>query len=168
MVISLENKERILYFDLAKYVAMCLVVIGHSYFLTLGWQSQLRAVIYSFHMPLFFFISGYFAVRSFSRPFLSFIKQKTIQFILPTISCILVSCILLYVWGNRDFLRDEIVGGVWFLKVLFVCYLLCFLVWKTGLKYGGGITSDSIIPHSLWRNIKTEFYVSILLYRHSL
>ena len=52
-----SHKERILFFDLAKYVAISLVVIGHSYLLTIGWGSNLRSIIYSFHMPLFFFIT---------------------------------------------------------------------------------------------------------------
>lgn len=50
--------QRIEYLDNAKYIAIILMVIGHCY-----WKESvpyMNKVIYSFHMPLFFLISGYF------------------------------------------------------------------------------------------------------------
>lgn len=47
-------KKRIEYIDIAKGIGIILMVLGHS----LGEDSSLRAFIYLFHMPLFFFISG--------------------------------------------------------------------------------------------------------------
>lgn len=45
---------RINYFDIAKGLAMFCVIAGH------GGVSQVNAFVFSFHMPLFFLISGYF------------------------------------------------------------------------------------------------------------
>ena len=42
------------YLDLAKAVGMLCVLIGHSFI-----SEKINTVIYAFHMPLFFFISGY-------------------------------------------------------------------------------------------------------------
>lgn len=69
-------KQRILYLDLVKFIAITLVCIGHSYPLTIGNESYFRSVIYSFHMPLFMLICGYFSISSFSKTFKVFLKQK--------------------------------------------------------------------------------------------
>lgn len=48
------TKERIHYFDLAKGIGIILVVLGHLEFISM----PLRYFIVSFHMPMFFIISG--------------------------------------------------------------------------------------------------------------
>ena len=49
-------KKRIEYIDIAKGVAIILVLLGHIETCPAG----LKSSIYSFHMPLFFILSGYF------------------------------------------------------------------------------------------------------------
>lgn len=57
---------RLIELDIAKGIGIILVVLGHSFLLPGPTEtsnlflSTLRMTIYSFHMPLFFFISGYF------------------------------------------------------------------------------------------------------------
>ena len=48
--------NRIVYIDIIKGIAIILVIMGH----VLSDPSLLRNAIYTFHMPLFFIISGYF------------------------------------------------------------------------------------------------------------
>lgn len=48
-------EHRIGYIDIAKGIGILLVYIGHC---DLDYKSNLFLWIYSFHMPLFFFISG--------------------------------------------------------------------------------------------------------------
>lgn len=48
------TSRRIVAYDMAKGIGIILVVIGHA--LTMG--EYARAFVYSFHMPLFFIISG--------------------------------------------------------------------------------------------------------------
>jgi len=127
---EIKHRERIPYFDLAKFVAIMFVVIGHSYLLTIGYTSLLREIIYSFHMPLFMIISGFFAHGSLSRPLIPLVKRKTVQLLLPVVSCTLLSIIFLYLCGNKTFVRDEIVGCVWFLKTLFLCYFIAYFSLK--------------------------------------
>ena len=51
-----SKKVRDTYIDIAKGIGMLLVIYGH-----LAERSDfLRIIIYSFHMPLFFIISGYY------------------------------------------------------------------------------------------------------------
>ncbi|MFD4560280.1 acyltransferase family protein [Streptomyces sp. NPDC058469] len=62
-----QTKQRDAFFDNAKYLAILLVAIGHSWEPLKGDSRVLQGlymVVYSFHMPAFIVISGYFS-RSF-------------------------------------------------------------------------------------------------------
>ena len=50
----MDNYKRINWIDQAKGIGILLVVIGH-----MNIPQDLSKIIFSFHMPLFFFISGY-------------------------------------------------------------------------------------------------------------
>ena len=54
--------ERNIIFDAIKAFAIGLVVYGHSiqYLSGCTWDNEIFRIIYTFHMPLFFMISGYF------------------------------------------------------------------------------------------------------------
>ncbi|MBQ9274851.1 MAG: acyltransferase family protein [Succinivibrio sp.] len=52
-----HNKTRVDWLDLAKFIGMILVIVGHS-LEPGGGQSLPRGIIFSFHMPLFFLLSG--------------------------------------------------------------------------------------------------------------
>ena len=52
---SAKSNKRIEIFDIAKGIAIILVVIAH-----LGIPEFWRKFIFLFHMPFFFFIAGYF------------------------------------------------------------------------------------------------------------
>jgi len=61
----LSMKKRAYCFDNLKCILIFLAVLGHL--LTLspewgGWNESLYRLIYSFHMPVFLFITGWFAV----------------------------------------------------------------------------------------------------------
>ena len=77
-------RDRLHWVDYAKGIGIFLVVVGHvlrglvnSSILE---ESKLLGFvdrwIYGFHMPLFFFISGLFVVRSLSKPFKDFLLDK--------------------------------------------------------------------------------------------
>ena len=54
--------KRIEWIDIAKGIGIILVVIGH-----ISQIEVLNDIIYSFHMPLFFIISGYLYKRKFYK-----------------------------------------------------------------------------------------------------
>ena len=54
----MENKKRIDYVDAAKGIAILLVVFAHCHHM--NEIPRLGNLIYSFHMPLFFIVSGFF------------------------------------------------------------------------------------------------------------
>ncbi|HNQ95070.1 MAG TPA: acyltransferase family protein, partial [Anaerolineales bacterium] len=64
--------KRIEYIDIARGIGILLVVLAHNDF---GFISQYGyQVIYSFHMPLFFLLSGYFIKTNIS--FFEFFKKR--------------------------------------------------------------------------------------------
>lgn len=69
-------KQRILYLDVVKCVAILLACIEHAYNLTLGKSSGVREIIYFFHMPLFMIVSGCFSINAYNQEFVSFVKKK--------------------------------------------------------------------------------------------
>jgi polysaccharide biosynthesis protein PslL len=71
--------KRIEYLDIAKGIGILLVVLGHNDFEVISLFVQ--RLIYSFHMPLFFFLSGYFI--SASVPFFDFFKKRFHALIKP-------------------------------------------------------------------------------------
>ena len=131
-------KERIAYWDVAKAVAIFLVVWGHclqnlttdsSYWLT----DRVSQCIISFHMPLFMMISGYFAYSSLRKPLWDVMKKKAIQLLLPSVSWFLIVSVLAMVLHRAfTFERIEMIGvsmlsSYWFLKSLFMCYLVAMI-----------------------------------------
>ena len=64
--------KRIGYLDIARGIGILLVVLGHNDFEVISVFA--RQIIYSFHIPLFFFLSGYFIDTSI--PFFDFFKKR--------------------------------------------------------------------------------------------
>lgn len=106
------------YIDILKGIAILFVVIGHAVRV-----KTVFAIIFSFHMPLFFFISGYlFKPNNNIKQF--FIK-KSVKLLIPYISFLIFFNILTTV---RDILfRPNLINFVSFVK--------------TGMKqlYGGAM-----------------------------
>lgn len=120
--------KRIVYLDLIKLVTIYLVILGHVIAMMVNGYAvgeRLYSLIYSFHMPLFMLLSGYFASsKSGEIPLTNITTKKAKQLLLPTITCTAIC--LLYLWLAREHVnvRDEIIGNSWFLKTLFVYYTL--------------------------------------------
>lgn len=81
------NKQRIEWVDMAKGYGMLLVIFAHVF----EKQYAVHWYIYSFHMPLFFMLSGYFL--NCEKPFGEYIKGKAKSLLIP-----------LYTWGLIDVL----------------------------------------------------------------
>lgn len=79
-------KNRILELDFFKGVAILLVICGHVILANIKGALDTHPVytwIYSFHMPLFFFISGYLISYSQKRIGFEVIKKKTLTLLVP-------------------------------------------------------------------------------------
>lgn len=132
---------RLAYFDALKLFAIYLVIWGHCinwYRLGHGEYDVIYRIIYSFHMPLFMMISGYFSYSSINLPFCSFLKKKFKHLIYPCISWGLILWIIVepthsFHYGHHQFsfgglLEDFYwLSDFWFLKSCFLCYSLLYL-----------------------------------------
>ena len=78
--------KRIEYIDIAKGIGILLVVLGHNDFEVISVFAQ--RLIYSFHMPLFFFLSGYFLNTAI--PFFEFIKKRSNTLLKPFLFTVLL------------------------------------------------------------------------------
>lgn len=136
----MEVKEgRLLFVDMLKLLAIYLVLWGHcvQQFLTSpALENDVYIYIYSFHMPLFMMLSGYFSSSSISVPFIPFLRKKVVQLLLPVFSWSILAYVLSLVLdvfvphdGTEPAAGGNIVrafGNFWFLKSLFICYLVAW------------------------------------------
>ena len=77
----MSDKKRLIWIDSLKGWLMILVVLGHAIQSSLGdacFQNHLWNIIYSFHMPAFMAISGWFAYSITSFTFAPGNKFKRI------------------------------------------------------------------------------------------
>ena len=107
--------ERLEWIDAAKGFGMVLVVLGH-----MSIPQAVSKVIFSFHMPLFFMISGYLYHGGFSRRWVA----GKIDSLL--ISYLVYGVIIISVWrvigkqgGVDSWLMGNGIGVTWFLMCLF-------------------------------------------------
>ncbi|MFR1755846.1 MAG: acyltransferase family protein [Thomasclavelia spiroformis] len=76
----MKEIKRIIYIDYAKAFAIFLVVLGH----TGGLNTTLRNVVYSFHLPLFFILSGMvFNEKKYEINYMDFIVRKIKTLLIP-------------------------------------------------------------------------------------
>ncbi len=126
------GQKRIEYLDLVKLFTIYLVILGHVIAMMVNGYSvggRLYAFIYSFHMPLFMLLSGFFVGGSaLQKGVWEFLLTKSKQLLLPAVTCTVIVCIYLYFCrGTADY-RDEVIGNSWFLKTLFVYYVLFYMM----------------------------------------
>lgn len=128
--------DRIEYIDVFRAFGIILMVMGH-----VGFGVYFDHFIHVFHMPMFFFISGFF-FKSKSKEELSFwtyLKKKMRTLLVPYLFfgiLHMVIYVLLYgwsteplehlVWINTD--KLPIAGALWFLTALFFADVIYFLL----------------------------------------
>lgn len=110
--------NRLIYIDALRGFAMLLVIVGHliQFNYSTGIENPIFNIIYSFHMPLFFFISGY--VHSLSKKCtpLEFIKKRVRHLILPAITW---TCIVPVFFSYKKSFVSFDFYQYWFMYVLF-------------------------------------------------
>jgi membrane protein len=135
----MSKNGRIRYLDLVKGIAIFLVCIGHAYYIRIGNQggvtlinSLLRPIIYSFHMPLFILLCGFFSTRAYQMEFGELFKKKFVQLIVPVLTCMSLSLGMHFLSGHvsLELIGTESIAMLWFLKVLFACYLVVYFFLK--------------------------------------
>lgn len=131
--------SRIQWIDTCKGIGILLVVIGHTMI-----ENKYRGPIYSFHMPLFFFISGYlFSIKKYSN-IAQILFSKAKSLLVPYILFSFISIILIRILLNQPiavstFIRTLLVSKrnaiyyddpLWFLTSLFTVEIMYYLLLK--------------------------------------
>ncbi len=157
------------YITLSKAIGIILVVVGHftSTVYMPAYYSEIKDLIFSFHMPLFMILSGFLFQMSMSRkpgdiPSLPFIKKKFLRLMVPYF--FISAAIALLNFGLGLFMPVKRVvdwrylleifytnvGGsavfLWFMYTLFVVFLISALC----MKLKGGITILGILSVILY------------------
>lgn len=128
---------RLQYIDFLKGIGALLVVIGHMQ--DADFTDSITKLIYGFHMPMFFWISGYLYKRPSS--YRGYVQKKFKSLLLPW-ACFGVFYLLitLFISGKKAFIsgliglifkvvRDiPIEIGLWFLPVMFLTCILYALI----------------------------------------
>lgn len=125
-------KKRDYYFDNAKFLLIFLVVFGHflqSYIDSNMFISYLYKFIYTFHMPAFILISGFFAKGIYEKGYITKITKKLI---LPYILFQIVYGVFYYFIHSKDTFKLELFQphwSLWFLISLF-CWNIMLLIFN--------------------------------------
>lgn len=123
------KKERLYHLDILKFLAIFCVCYGHciQHFLSgVPSENPIFRFIYSFHMPLFMAITGYFCYTNKYISFYGVIKKKLRQLILPGI-CFAIAIPLVQGFPN-GFDIETAIHSYWFLKSAFICAILYYSV----------------------------------------
>lgn len=138
----MENRNVI--FDAIKALAIWLVVLGHCIQYLSGldfWNDRWFQFIYSFHMPLFFMVSGFFFASSTKLTIWEFLRKKCLTLLLPCfVWGIVSSCIYFQTLGG--FIQDILVPThwpFWFLKGLFLTQLVAYICLRMSARIMGGV-----------------------------
>ncbi len=147
------KKKRIDYFDIAKGIGIILMILGH-----MSLQNRyLKNFIYSFHMPLFFIISGYFFKERDNKQCLKTIFKKLIIPYILTCLCIIFYKVFrlvldgnfseitntikvwglasLYGSGSKEEFGIRFIGAIWFLLALGTATYIMNLIYNQKYRY---------------------------------
>ena len=155
--------RRIDWVDYGKVIGIYLVVLGHT-----NLFFSFKDGIYIFHMPVFFFISGYLFSFSRNPVYKDFVKKRFRQLIIPYIWINIITYLFWFVLGRHfgddananipwyDPLIGALLGNgsklihdvpIWFLVCLFVVENLFYLLFKRIKKIWIGLMIFIIVAY---------------------
>ena len=125
------KQSRLDYMDLAKGIGILAVILGHVYKNTV-----FGTLLYSFHLPLFFLISGYFF--HYIPDYWVFLKKKLRNYLIPYAGCSLFLAAFHFVYSKGDlastgelllkFVVQKRYSTLWFLAALLLAEILFWFV----------------------------------------
>lgn len=137
---TIKKHDRTVSLDIARGITIVLVVIGHYIpDNSPQWYVIFHRFIYSFHMPLFLFISGFIYMQTLkNEPYFSFIKRKVRRLMIPyLVTSSLIITIKLLASSNSSLENPVSIFSyiemfylpaagyfLWFIWVLFTIFLI--------------------------------------------
>lgn len=141
-------QKRVPYVDIAKGIGIILVVMGHNDFALIA--PFAHKLIYSFHMPMFFFMSGMFFKPD--MPLLHFLKNRFHRVLKPFLAILLLIFFSSLSFSKMSFLMavrrlvKAMYGSgyyidwvqLWFLPHLFAVSLFAYLFFRVAKRMRPG------------------------------
>lgn len=181
------NNKRVMSWDVIKGFAIFLVVWGHclQYFTTnedaIYHHDMVFDFIYSFHMPLFMMVSGYFSMSIFKSNLVEIIMKKGRQLYIPSVTTYFIVGVALLIFRHAKFFigMKSLLGfcwsSYWFLKALFIFYVfttILVIAWRKSRKsvillvvLGGAIVPTTWLNFVHCMSMYPYFLFGILLNR---
>lgn len=156
--------RRIEYIDAIKGFAIFLVLWGHciQFFSTNNcFDDKTFSFIYSFHMPLFMMICGFFFTHSLKKDTKTFLIQTIQRFLIPIILCgILLIAFSRFINGTFN-LKELLLNlhtipftQFWFIRDVFVFYIMTYFIFKYSKNLNKTFLICSLLillsPNKLW------------------
>ena len=161
-------KKRIDWIDTLKGLGMFFVIWGHCF----STGTPIRKYIYSFHMPLFFFLSGLTCQNNFKLNTKDFIIKKIKTLLIPYLIINIVSILIIYIFSlfglmNFKSLTEYFLGIIyshtriftmpsnhtWFITSLFLIEIMFYFIQKY-------IKKD-------WQRVSISFILALISYINS-
>ncbi len=137
-----RSEGRIAWLDAARGIGILLIVAGHIIPMTL----PISHFIYSFHVPLFFFLSGMVLQKRSvcSQPFARFVGKKAGSLLYPYAVFSILSLACERVFDSLDRFGGNVPGTVlllgdgplWFLPALFIAEVLFYVIHSIDTEAG--------------------------------
>lgn len=133
----MSDKNRIIWIDLCKCIAIFYMIWGHTGIM----PDTLLAYVSSFHMPIFFFLSGYIFSLKKDKHFSEFIVKKFKTLIIPYLFFGLIACLYCLVFISKQSALETLKAlftvssinfgqsqALWFLPCIFITELMFYLI----------------------------------------
>ncbi len=142
------------YIDIAKGIGILLVVWAHIMI-----TGDTHRIIYAFHMPLFFMISGMLFQRTKYKSLYDFIKKRTKRLLLPYLAYSIATWMI---WVLFRMIRDDDVVSYWMplLQTVIAKGSGEFIVHNSALWFIPCLFATEILYYIISR--KNDFCVSII------
>ncbi len=178
MQVEASYRAREEFMDIFRGLGIIVMIMGH---ISNGFGDKFDYFIHAFHMPMFFFVSGYFfrSCQNESPKVLDYIYKKVKTLIVPYIFFGLFHYIiwLIFIWDNSviDFYNPllhlisyntfglPIAGALWFLTALFGTNIIYFFI--ESYVNNSVIKDIIVIMISLLGNITNFFFPDDWLYK---
>ena len=142
--------KRLIGIDVMQGIAMVLVVLGHHLFSFMpAWYKQMFAWIYTFHMPLFIFISGFLIRYSYKgvngwKEYKQYVTKRIKKFFLPFLIVGTIGTFATWNFNDVNALLNNLLNLIispkqsevtflWYIYLLFIFYCIAPIIFNAKL-----------------------------------
>jgi len=161
-----SNQTHILWVDVFKFLGIWAIYIGHF-----GDKAgRAYPFVFTYHVPMFFFAAGFFAIRYLKDSPMVFIKKKTRQLMVPYIFFSLGALIFFTLQNDWDILQSKsaltaflsgirgriVAGSLWFIPCLYIIVVSDYFIVKLfksrvaalAVSIGAFLASQTLLPNN--------------------